>query len=402
MDPKLLEEPKDEQILLIPGDGRKQLSEIGTETKIRVGLEELLARQRKIVGAKAEKMKAPMKMSMERASFLCCGIGSVRYDENDITKPKDDKVHDCSDGVDADENSLESKIRYLHLNKNVLLDRHMHLSTWLGSPEDYPILGIRDVKSDDGEEKHDPLDPHVLSPLLMKCLREYLPYALREENFWLKYSLVRDGASLDTMFSALRHSQRTILAIETSEGDVLGSFTSTPWRNNGNNFYGSCEAFVWMLRKQRKHSDGDVNCASLDEYILRESSLEVFPWDHKGNRNVQLSNTKRLYVGGGHPEDEVMDNIEQFRKSGTVNATAKEHWGMSIALDKDLLHGTSTKCATFGGSCALIGSARNDGSSVFEVMNMEVWALTPCMTEELAEELELGRTFVMTGGIVGS
>ncbi len=36
------------------------------------------------------------------------------------------------------------------------------------------------------------------------------------------------GASLETMFSALRHSQRTILAIETSEGEVLGSFTSTP------------------------------------------------------------------------------------------------------------------------------------------------------------------------------
>ncbi len=147
----------------------------------------------------------------------------------------------------------------------------------------------------------------------------------------------------------------------------------TQWRNNGNSFYGSCESFVWMLRKQRRHSDGEDDCTSLDEYILRESSLEVFPWDHKGNRNVQLSNMTKLYVGGGHPEDEVMDNVEQFWKSRTVSTTAKEQWGMSIALDKDLLRGTSSKCATFGGSPPLIRSARNDGSSIFEVMNMEVW-----------------------------
>ena len=46
------------------------------------------------------------------------------------------------------------------------------------------------------EDGVDPCEPHVLSPLLMKCLRDHLPFALREENFWLKYSLARNVSIL--------------------------------------------------------------------------------------------------------------------------------------------------------------------------------------------------------------
>jgi DNA-binding ferritin-like protein len=34
--------------------------------------------------------------------------------------------------------------------------------------------------------------PHVLSPPLMEALQGFLPYSLSQNNFWLKYSLVRD------------------------------------------------------------------------------------------------------------------------------------------------------------------------------------------------------------------
>lgn len=263
----------------------------------------------------------------------------------------------------------------------------------MGAPEDYPILGL-EKKGAGGEY---PLEPHVLSPLLMKCLRDHFPYALREENFWLKYSLVRDGASLDAIFSIMRHSQHSVLAIETSTGKVFGSFTSSPWRANGNNYYGSCEAFVWMLRKSRLTADGEESCQTLDEYILRESTLDVSKWNGKdGNRNVQLSNQKKLFVGGGNPDS---DAEEMSMQSGRSHANPEEkddavQWGMALALDKDLLRGTSSRCATFS-SNPLIGGSCEEGSEVFEIMNMEIWALTPCMNEETAEELELGRTFVM-------
>ena len=312
--------------------------------------------------------------------FICCGMNDVN-------------INDEEKEVDADEEfgSLESKKRFLHLDIAGATEEHTEkLSTWLGAPEDYPILGLEKVT----EIGNDPLDPHVLSPLLMKCLRDHLPYALREENFWLKYSLVRDGASLDVIFKNLRHSQHTVLAIETTQGEVFGSFTGNAWRNNGNNYYGSCNAFVWNLRKKR---DED-NCSSLDEYILRESTLDVYPWASKaGNRNVQLSNTRKLFVGGGEPDERVLDNVVRYRdadkNSSDEPCDDPIQWGMALALDKDLLFGTSTRCATFG-SNPLIGGPDAD-SKVFEIMNMEIWSLTPCMTEELAENLELGRTFVM-------
>ena len=77
-----------------------------------------------------------------------------------------------------------------------------------------------------------------------------------------------------------------------------------------------------------------------------------------------------------------------------IKDTDDEVWGMSIALDNELLHGTSSRCATFA------SNPLNRNSEVFEIMNIEIWALTPCMNEESAEELELGRTFVMGGNSI--
>ena len=344
--------------------------------------------------------------------LACCGAMTLLDDifketSNNADTTGGGKIVNITAPEDVEEDSLASKKRYLHL---VDSERHAQLSTWIGSPEDYPILGMgkkkkqkkaksiaagseeEEVEEEEAEENGsnngmnggpsdvDSLEPHVLSPLLMKCLRDHLPFALREENFWLKYSLARDGASLEAIFSIMRHSQHTILAIETSHGEVFGSFTSSPWRPNGNNFYGSCESFVWQLRKTREKS-----CNSLDEYILRESSLDVFQWNSRGgNRNVQLSNSKKLFVGGGEP-----DHDEEGQISGENKENSGVQWGMALALDKDLLHGTSSRCATFS-SGALISK-----DEVFEIMNIEIWALTPCMNEESGEELELGRTFVM-------
>ena len=145
---------------------------------------------------------------------------------------------------------------------------------------------------------------------------------------------------------------------------------------------------MWMLRKTRRDPvTGEENCGSLDEYILRESSLDVFQWNHGargsglGNRNIQLSNTNKLFVGGGYPDDEDDDIM---KSSSNIGGEEKEdideddqspsgiEWGMALALDKDLLFGTSSRCATFA-SNPLIDSSRHEGSEVFEIMNIEIW-----------------------------
>jgi len=72
--------------------------------------------------------------------------------------------------------------------------------------------------------------PHVLSPPLMDALMSFMPESLENQNFWLRFSLVRDGSSMSTLKHYVRASTNTILAIETTTGEVFGAFTISPWR----------------------------------------------------------------------------------------------------------------------------------------------------------------------------
>jgi hypothetical protein len=67
------------------------------------------------------------------------------------------------------------------------------------------------------------------------------------------------------------------------------------------------------------------------------------------------------------------------------------NWGFGLALQSDLLQGSSSPCITFGSPS--LSKAHPDGS-LFEIMNVELWTTTPCMTEEEAEKLELGKLFL--------
>ena len=71
--------------------------------------------------------------------------------------------------------------------------------------------------------------PHVLSPPLMESLLHFLPYSVSEQNYFMKYSLIRDGASFISLLQHIRGSTHTLLALETTDGEVFGSFTSSPW-----------------------------------------------------------------------------------------------------------------------------------------------------------------------------
>ena len=62
------------------------------------------------------------------------------------------------------------------------------------------------------------------TPPLMKALHEHLPMSCSFDNFWLKYSLVRDGASLMTLESRIVMTKNTFVAIESSAGDIFGCF----------------------------------------------------------------------------------------------------------------------------------------------------------------------------------
>lgn len=227
--------------------------------------------------------------------------------------------------------------------------------------------------------------PHVLSPPLMDSLFNFVPEHLTNDNFWLKFSLVRDGASLDILKRYCRATTHTVLAIETTNGEVFGSFTSTPWRTN-RQYFGTGESFLWRMRHGR-----NTPVHSLFEQAQLESEIDIFPYNGS-NDYVQLCTHDKLALGGGDTlktQTSIQEN-EQHLDTPPV-FLENELYGFGLALDKNLLHGTTSPSATFGNSNLINSSGSGE---TFDVMNLEVWAFTSAQTEKSAQTSEMSMFFV--------
>lgn len=217
--------------------------------------------------------------------------------------------------------------------------------------------------------------PHVLTPPLMQALHKQLPMSCAESNFWLKYSLVRDGASFEVFEAKIAMSKNTILAIETLEGDVFGCFMAKPWTRT-NKYEMSGESFLWRMKHQRstpKTGEGQgalKNDETLDEIAERESDVEIFRWTGE-NDLCQLFSNNRIAAGGGG--------------------------GFGFIVEDELSNGNSSPCMTYGNTC-LVSS--QDGR--FEVANMEVWCMTPFLFAEEAEKSETTLRFIQGNMMVNA
>ncbi len=204
--------------------------------------------------------------------------------------------------------------------------------------------------ADEENENNSPLD-HALSQHLMRKLQKHLPYGKRGDSFWLQYSLIRDGASLDRLLDMVHKDSKTsnhissILAIETVEGEVFGAFLTQTWRRSNKQWYGGGQSFLW------------TTCI---ENSKGRRKLRVFPYSFE-NSYVQLCDRERLLVGGG-------DGGEDFDR---------HCYGFGLALENDLLRGNSCPCTTFDSPS--LSKIHSDGST-FEIRNLEVWTLTPCLS----------------------
>ena len=87
----------------------------------------------------------------------------------------------------------------------------------------------------------------------MESLSAFLPDKKAGQNFLMKYSLVRDGAHINTFLKYARGAEYSILALETVDGEVFGAFTGEAWRKNWNYFGASngIESFLWRMRRTR-------------------------------------------------------------------------------------------------------------------------------------------------------
>jgi len=190
----------------------------------------------------------------------------------------------------------------------------------------------------------------------------------------MKYSLSRDGDSYQSLLQKIRGAKYTVIAIETADGEVFGSFTSEPWQQDWR-YFGTGESFLWKMRQSR------TPCFDRSDQAKMESELDVYPWAGDDDC-IQLCTPDNLTVGGGSSSDEK-------KKEG---ASASEQ-GFGLSIERDLLYGTSTGCATFLNPP--LSLEHSDGSQ-FEIVDLEIWALTPCHTLEDAEKLELGQHLLRT------
>ena len=242
-------------------------------------------------------------------------------------------------------------------------------------PNTFKILGT----SADDKSAH----PHVLSPPLMDAIINFVPEHLRGQNLWMKYSLVRDGASLDTLKQYARASKDTVLAIETTKGQVFGCYTSRPWRT-APSFYGGSPSFVFKMRYNR-----DTPCHSLIEQAQMESEIDVFFLLEDGQR-PQLCTHGMIGVGEGYLQkyDQYGEVIETMAE---VELKRGKNYGFAVALQDDLLAGTTSKCSSYKNPCLVDPESNGEA---FQVLNLEVWTFTPCFSLETAQQLEITQFFL--------
>jgi len=216
-----------------------------------------------------------------------------------------------------------------------------------------------------------PQQPRVLTPTIMENLRGFVPLGASDSNFWLKYSLVRDGPSLSILLDSIHNSILTIIGIETDHGEVFGSFTASPWRRR-TRWFGSNDAFLWRLKKSRFTSDRSPPASY-------ESEMEVYPYTGSDHL-IQYCTNKTIAVGGG----EWVGRSCPFRG---------EPRGIGFMIDGDLLGGETNSCATFANPrlCKHIST-----SNEFTIANIEVWTLTPCLNVHDAANLEMEGIFWAT------
>lgn len=192
----------------------------------------------------------------------------------------------------------------------------------------------------------------VLSPTLMEALRSFFPQSICEENFWLKFSLQRDGTSLPTLLSKVRTSQHTILGVETTDGYVFGAFCSSPWRVQPS-WFGSRNCFLWRLKRPRLR-DG---AQSVRRNFSNDNEMEVYPCTGK-DPLIQYCTRKTIAIGGG-----------DWRHSGG-SPYPKEPTGIGFMIDGDLMGGETNSCATFANP--RLGQ-RVSTNNEFDIRALEVW-----------------------------
>jgi TLD len=118
------------------------------------------------------------------------------------------------------------------------------------------------------------------------------------------------------------------------------------------------------MRQSRFESQALVRSATVEQAILMESELAVYP-----------------YTGG--------NNFVQHCSAGDGIGLGDN--ALAIRVDPSLRTGSTAASETFGNPCLL--DPKEEAFRTFQIANLEVWTLTPHDTVKEAEQTELKAFF---------
>jgi hypothetical protein len=204
----------------------------------------------------------------------------------------------------------------------------------------------------------------ILSLHEMEVLEENLPLSLQCCDWDLKYSLAKDGASLETLVRLGKGCRRTILVIEDTHGCHFGAIIADdPWAITGDKYYGTgtCRVFSFHNTTPPTPAPSSLGTAP------RSLALPP-PTAAVAAAAVDPSHTFRIY-------ETSMKNYYFMFTSQDMIGIGGGGGGFALLLDSDLNHGSSNaNCETFDSPvlsteseficsrCNLYSIHRSDGS----------------------------------------
>lgn len=74
----------------------------------------------------------------------------------------------------------------------------------------------------------------ILTPEYAKKLRRFLPSMQQIENWRLLYSVLKDGADLNSFYRKTKKNKYTVIIVQTFNGEIFGGFSSKEWITSPN------------------------------------------------------------------------------------------------------------------------------------------------------------------------
>ena len=198
---------------------------------------------------------------------------------------------------------------------------------------------------------------HILDDSLAAALSTKLPDTLKGYNLKLLYSLQQHGADPGTFYARAQFDARTLIAIQTTRGEVFGGYMTMPWRPS-EEYYGTGQSFLWRKTNKCdvKRPGSLLRGFSSSPRQKRVTNVEVYGWTGT-NSYFALCSDRSVAMGGGG--------------------------SFGFLVEEDFSRGTSGVSETYNNPPL---SLEPD----FEVVNFECWGFTTCMTvDELQRESPL-------------